>query len=177
MEIAVRTTLPASAIVPAMRRSVQLVDPGVPIADVHSMDELVERSIGQRRLTMALLEAFSALALALAAIGVYGLVSYSIAQRARELGIRRALGASSSRIIGLVVAHALALASIGALIGLAGAAALTRLIANQLYAVTPTDHTAFGMATLVLLGVAAGAALLPATRATRVDPLTVLRED
>ena len=141
------------------------------------MDELVEQSMGQRRLTMSLLEAFSVLAIVLAAIGIYGLVSYSIAQRARELGIRRALGASSRRIVAMVVGYALALAAVGTLVGLAGAIGLTRLIANQLYAVTPTDHGTLALAALSVVAIVAGVAFVPAMRATRADPLTVLRDE
>lgn len=177
MEIAVRSALPTAAIVPALRRSVQSIDPSVPIAEVHTMDELVEQSMGQRRLTMSLLEAFSVLAIVLAAIGIYGLVSYSIAQRARELGIRRALGASSRRIVAMVVGYALALAAVGTLVGLAGAIGLTRLIANQLYAVTPTDHGTLALAALSVVAIVAGVAFVPAMRATRADPLTVLRDE
>jgi putative ABC transport system permease protein len=177
MEIAVRTVLPPASIVPALRRSIQSIDAGVPIAAIQTMDDLVEQSMGQRRLTMSLLGVFSVLALVLAAIGTYGLVSYSIAQRTRELGIRRALGASSPRIIGLVVGYALALASAGAVIGLGGATALTRLLANQLYAVTPTDHATFALAALIVMSAAVGMAMVPAMRATRVDPLTVLRDE
>lgn len=177
MEIATRSALPTASIVPALRRSIQSIDASVPIAEVHTMDELVEQSMGQRRLTMSLLEAFSVLALMLAAIGIYGLVSYSIAQRTRELGIRRALGASSRRIIGLVVGYALALAAVGTVAGLAGAVGLTRLIANQLYAVTPTDRGTLALAAVSVIAIAAGVALVPAVRATRVDPLKVLRDE
>jgi putative ABC transport system permease protein len=177
MEIAVRSALPSAAIVPGLRRSVQSIDVGVPIAAVHTMDDLVEESMGQRRLTMLLLEAFSLLALALAAIGIYGLVSYSIAQRTREIGIRRALGASSPRIIGLVVGYGVTLASAGVVLGLGGATALTRLLANQLYAVTPTDRTTFALAAILVMCTAVGMATIPAIRATRLDPLTVLRDE
>jgi putative ABC transport system permease protein len=177
MEIAVRSALPAASIVPSLRRSIQSIDAGVPMAAIHTMDDLIEQSMGQRRLTMSLLEGFSVLALMLAAIGTYGLVSYSIAQRTRELGIRRALGASSPRIIGSVAGYALALASAGAVAGLGGAMALTRLLAHQLYAVTPTDRATFALAALLVLSTAVGMALVPAMRATRVDPLTVLRNE
>jgi ABC-type antimicrobial peptide transport system permease subunit len=113
----------------------------------------------------------------LASIGIYGVLSYSVTQRARELGIRMALGAARGRVLRLVVAQGMALATVGIVIGLAGSFGLTRLLANQLYAVTPTDPATFVTVALVLGAIALAATLVPALRATKVDPVVALREE
>jgi putative ABC transport system permease protein len=160
-----------------IRRAVQSVDPDQPISAVRTMDELISQSVGQRRLSMLLLSLFSGIALVLASIGIYGLMSYSVAQRARELGVRIALGAGRADVLRLVLRQGMSLALGGIVIGAGAAFGLTRLIASQLYGVRATDPGTFvGMAVL-LACTALAANLIPALRATRVDPAVVLREE
>ena len=163
------TSLPAAD---AMSRSKDM-----PLSNVKSMDDLLEISLGQRRLSMILLGAFSAIALVLASIGIYGVLAYSVTQRSRELGIRMALGAARSRVLRLVIGQGMVLVIIGIGIGLVGAFALTRLLANQLYSITPTDPATFVGVGFLLAAIAFLATLVPALRATRVDPVVALREE
>jgi putative ABC transport system permease protein len=156
---------------------VESVDSDQPISGVRTMDELIAQSVGQRRLSMLLLTLFSGMALVLASIGIYGLMSYSVAQRARELGVRIALGADRSDVLRLVLRQGMSLAFTGIAIGVGAAFGLTRLIASQLYGVGAGDPGTFvGMAVL-LAGTALAANLIPALRATRVDPAVGLREE
>jgi putative ABC transport system permease protein len=172
-----RTTGDPSGYVPAARRAIQAIDPDLPIANPRTMDELIAQSVGQRRLSMLLLSVFSGIALVLASIGIYGLMSYSVAQRSRELGVRIALGAGRSDVLRLVLRQGMRLAGMGIVVGVAAAFALTRVIASQLYGVTATDPTTF-LAVAALLGLTALAAnLVPALRATRVDPAVILRDE
>jgi len=177
MSVAVRTTGDPLGMTRAVREAIHTVDKDMPMSNVKSMDDLLESSLGQRRLSMLLLGAFSAIALALASIGIYGVLSYSVTQRARELGIRMALGAARGRVLRLVIAQGMTLAFVGIAIGLAGSFALTRLLANQLFSVTPTDPVTFVTVSLVLTAIALVATLVPALRATRVDPVVALREE
>jgi predicted permease len=177
MSMAVRTQGDPLKMTRAVRAAVQSVDKDMPISNVKSMDELIGSSVGQRRLSMILLGTFSGIALLLASIGIYGVMSYSVAQRGREIGIRMALGAERGRVLALVVGQGMALAGLGVAIGLAGAFALTRLLGNQLYSVTPTDPGTFSAVAALLTTIALVATLPPALRATRVDPVVALREE
>jgi putative ABC transport system permease protein len=177
MAFAVRTSGEPLQMTRAVRNAVQTVDKDMPISGVKSMDDLVGSSVGQRRLTMILLGTFSGIALLLASIGIYGVMSYSVAQRGREIGIRMALGAERGRVLALVVGQGMALAGLGVGIGLLGAFALTRLLGSQLYSVTPTDPGTFAAVAGLLTAIALGATLPPALRATRVDPVVALREE
>ena len=177
LEIAVRTAGAPTAAVPAVRAAIREVDRDQPMSNVRSMDEMIETSMGQRRLSMVLLALFSGLALALASLGIYGVMSYAVTQRSREMGIRLALGATTSDVLRLVVRQGMALVLIGVGVGVAAALALTRVIASQLYAVRPTDPITFGTVALVLSAIALLATLIPARRATRVDPVVTLRDE
>jgi putative ABC transport system permease protein len=126
---------------------------------------------------MILLTAFAALALLLAALGIYGVISYSVSQRTRELGIRIALGATQERVVRLVLGQGMALTSVGIAAGLVGAYWLVRLLASMLFGVTATDAPTFAGVSVVLLGVAGAASYLPARRAARVDPVTAMRAE
>ena len=141
------------------------------------MDKLVESSVGQRKLSMILLGVFSVIAMLLASIGIYGVMSYSVTQRSRELGIRMALGAARSRVLALVVGQGMALAGGGVAIGLVAAFALTRFLTSQLYGVGATDPVTFTLVSALLVVIALLATLLPAMRATRVDPVVALRDE
>ena len=177
MSIAVRAAGEPLQLTRAVRNAVQSVDKDMPISNIKSMDDLIGSSVGQRRLTMILLGTFSGIALLLASIGIYGVMSYSVAQRAREMGIRMALGAERGRVLGLVVGQGMVLAGLGVAIGLLGAFALTRLLGSQLYSVTATDPGTFTAVAALLTGIALAATLPPALRATRVDPVVALREE
>ena len=142
---------------------------------MQTMDEVSAASFAARRFNMLLLTIFSSLALMLAAVGVYGVMSYAVTQRTQEIGIRMALGAQMTDVMKLVLKSGLVLAVVGVGLGLAGAFALTRLMTSLLFAVEPTDGATFGLVTLCLLATTLMACYLPARRATKVDPLVALR--
>jgi putative ABC transport system permease protein len=160
-----------------IRREVQAVAPTRPIADVRTMEQVVAASVAQPRATALLIGALAALALLLAAIGLYGVVSYAAAQRTREIGIRVALGASASSVQGLIVGHGLLLTLVGLALGVAGAVAVRRLIAGMLYGVAPSDPVTIAFVALFLFAVSLLASWLPGRRATRVDPLIAMRSE
>lgn len=159
----------------SIRREVFAIDPDQPIAAVQTMDELLESSVGQQRLTLVLLGSFAGMAVLLAAVGIYGLIAYSVIQRTQELGIRRALGAQAGDILAMVVAQGLGLTLTGLALGLIGAFALTRLMASLLFQVSATDPRAFAGVALAFVAVSLTASCIPALRATRVDPMVALR--
>jgi putative ABC transport system permease protein len=175
MVLVVRTATEPQALIAALRREVRAVDKDLPLANIATLEQLLGKTVAQRRLTMLLLGAFAAVALALAALGVYGLMSYAVAQRQHEMGIRLALGARAADVIGLIVGEGMALALLGLALGLAAALGLTRLMASLLFGVTPGDPATFAAVALLLTLVALLACWLPAWRAAKVDPLVALR--
>ena len=177
MAIAVRTTGDPLAAASAVRAAVHAVDRDQPLSQVRSMAELLEASVGPRRLSMLLLGLFSAIALVLSAVGIYGVMSYSVAQRTREIGVRMALGAARTSVLGLVLRQGVVLTLAGVAAGVLASLALNRLLASQLYAVRATDPATFLIVAALLTGVATLACLLPALRATRVDPVVALRQE
>ncbi|HTQ78993.1 MAG TPA: ABC transporter permease [Thermoanaerobaculia bacterium] len=177
MTVALRTATEPQAALPAVRTALREVDPGIPVSGVHTMSELVEASTGKRRFSALLLGLFSGMALLLASLGIYGVMSYAVAQRRHELGVRMALGADKGRVLGLVLGQGMALAAAGLGLGLLAALACTQLLKSQLYAVRATDLATFGTVTVVLGGVAFAANFIPALRATEVDPMVALREE
>jgi ABC-type antimicrobial peptide transport system permease subunit len=148
---------------------------GLPVSEIRSMDEVVSRSTSRERFNMWLMAVFGVCALLLAAIGIYGLMAYSVEQRTQEIGIRLALGASANQVKNMVVAQGFRLAVVGVVIGMASALALTRFIASVLYGVEAKDPIVFSAAPAVLALVALLAAWIPARRASRVDPIVALR--
>ena len=164
----------AAAIV---RRAVQAIDPGVPIADVRPLEDVVSRSVAQRRLTMLLLAVFAGVALTLAAVGIYGVMAYVVAQRTREMGVRLALGASRGAVLRLVMGRAMRLAAGGVAIGSVAAYLLTRYMTALLFQTEPGDPFVLALVAGVLLLAAAIASYVPGRSATRVDPLTALRAE
>jgi putative ABC transport system permease protein len=170
-------SLPSSALVPAVRAEVHAIDPSMPLTEVQAMTALASEAVAQPRFRTALLGAFAALALALATIGVFGVLSYFVTQRTQEIGIRIALGAQPADVVRMVVARGVGLASAGIVIGLIAAIPLTRSMQTLLFEVPPTDIPTFATVGIVLTIVAAAASYLPARRATRVDPITALRMD
>jgi predicted lysophospholipase L1 biosynthesis ABC-type transport system permease subunit len=171
----VRTQGDPQGVIRSIRKETLEIDRDQPIAAVQTMDELLESSVGQQRLTLWLLGSFAAVALLLAAIGIYGLITYSVVQRTQELGIRRALGAQAGDILQLVVGRGLRLTVIGIVIGLVGAFAATRAMSGLLFHVSATDPEVFLSVALVFVLVSLAASYIPAWRATRVDPMKALR--
>jgi putative ABC transport system permease protein len=175
MRLLVRSTLDAGSIAAAVRREIQAVDPAQPIYSVRTMDLVIENTVRDKSLNTTLLTVFAGVSLLLAMIGVYGVMSYTVAQHTREIGIRMALGAQPRAILKLILGRGLVLVSVGGGIGVLASFGLTRFMQNMLFGVTPTDALTFVMIVLLLGVVALLACLIPATRAMRVDPIVVLR--
>jgi putative ABC transport system permease protein len=177
MTVVMRTDGAPFTMLSAAKAAVHEIDANLPLSGVNTMEKLVDASIGQRKLSMILLGVFSAIAVVLASIGIYGVMSYSVTQRTRELGVRMALGAERHRVLGLVVGQGMTLAGLGVAIGLVGAFALTRFLSSQLFDVGATDPATFVLVSTLLIGIALLATLVPAMRATRVDPVVALRDE
>ncbi|HKQ04611.1 MAG TPA: ABC transporter permease [Blastocatellia bacterium] len=175
MGLVARTAGDPMAAVGPMKEAILTVDKDQPVTAVRSMEQVLADSLSQRRFTMLLLGLFAALALVLASVGIYGVMSYTVTQRTHEIGVRMALGARPADVLGLVVAQGMAIAGVGVGIGLAAALALTRLMSSFLFGVSATDPLTFIAIPLILAGVALGACFVPARRATRVDPMVALR--
>jgi putative ABC transport system permease protein len=173
----VRTIGDPSALVGAVRGAIREQDAGLAVFGLEAFTDTVSRSIAERRFTMLVLGLLASVALALAAIGVHGVLSYSVTERTREIGIRLALGAQPSGVLRLVVTEGLTLAIAGASLGLAAAFLLTRSMGTLLYGVTPTDPSTFALVAGGLIVVAVAASYFPARRATRVDPVHALRTE
>jgi putative ABC transport system permease protein len=173
---AIRTTTDPAALAPAVRDLMRRLDPGVPLIRMQTMDDILGRSLAPTRSSMVLVAVFAAVALILAVIGVFGVLSYTVAQQTPEFGIRLALGASANEVLWLVLARGLVPVAIGVGLGVAGAVGLSGFLRGLLFGVTATDPLTLGAVSLLLLATAAAAAYLPARRATRVDPVQVLRE-
>ena len=177
MSVVVRSAGGTAAVASAVRADVRALDPDLPVDEVRPLKDVVADSVAEPRFRMALLGAFALTALLLAAVGVYGLISYSVAQRTREIGIRVALGARPAQVTVPIMREGLWLAALGVGIGLAGAFAATRLLATFLFGIEATDPLTFAAVTGLLLGVALLACYVPSRRALRVDPLTALRAE
>jgi putative ABC transport system permease protein len=174
-DLAVRTTGDPISVATAVRQAVWSVDRNQPVSNIRTMDEILSEEVAQRRIGMTLLAAFAALALALASLGIYGVLSYSVAQRTQEIGVRMALGAGRKDVLRMVVADGMRLAAAGVAIGLGASFALTWLMAGLLFGVSASDPLTLGAVTLLLITVALLACFIPARRATRVDPMVALR--
>ncbi|MEO7271128.1 MAG: ABC transporter permease [Vicinamibacterales bacterium] len=177
MEMVVRSSRDAASLAPEVRTALRAYDPSLPSGDFYQLEDLIDNAVAPRRLTTRLLGFFSALALTLAAIGLYGVISQSVVQRTREIGIRMAIGAQPRQVLGLVLSSGLKLVGIGVAIGLAGAFALTRVLQTLLFGVTAHDPLTFAGNAALLVAVATAACLLPALRATRVNPIVALRAE
>jgi len=177
MNLVVRSAVDPASLTSAIRSAVAAIDKDQPIFDVHTMQQLVDDSISTRRLTLVLLGIFSALALILAAIGIYGVMAYTVALRTQEIGIRMALGAQQKDVLRLVLGQGARIAFFGVAIGLAAAAALGRLLSSLLFSVSASDPITFAAVAVLLISVALLACYIPARRAMRVDPLIALRHE
>ncbi len=177
INIVARTSGDPAAMKPLVVRTIRAVDAQVPMGQVQTMDEILSGSLVMQRFEMLLLGVFAGLAVVLAAVGIYGVMSHLVAQRTHEIGVRMALGAVPREVLGLVLGRGMLLAGAGALLGLAGALGLTRLLTSQLYGFRPNDPLTMGAVTALLLLVALVACVIPARRATRVDPLIALRSE
>jgi predicted permease len=175
LAIVVRTENDPAALAAAVRDALSEIDKTQPIYDMQTLDQLVAKSLDQRRFTLTLMVLFGVIALVLSSIGIYGVMAFAVTQRTQEIGVRMALGASPIDVLKMVVGSGMFLALIGVAVGLLGAFALTRLMASVLFGVSPTDLMTFGLVTAVLLLVALLACYIPARRATKVDPLVALR--
>jgi len=174
-QLVVRTHGDPAALKAVLQRAVVEVDPSQTIFLVRTLDEILGNALTQRRQQMTLLTMFAGLALLLTAIGIYGVMSYNVAQRTQEIGVRLALGAQPRHMLALVLRQGLGLTVLGVVLGLAGALMLTRLLRSLLFEVNPIDPLTFALVPLLLLGVALLACYLPARRAARVDPMVALR--
>jgi predicted permease len=177
MWVAVRTAGEPTDFTGAVRSAVFEVDSQLPIANVQTMSARIDDSVGQRQLVMLLLGLFAAIALLLAVLGIYGIMSHTVLERRREIGIRMALGAEPGSVLGLVLRQGIVLAAIGLVIGAAGSFGVTRLVRSQLFGISPTDPVTLVAVALVLAASAVLACLLPAGRAARTDPVEVLRQE
>jgi putative ABC transport system permease protein len=176
LSLALRTSLPASTLEAQLRGAIQSVDPGLPVFNVTSMDEVLDASLASRRFSANLVAGFAGGALLLASIGIYGLLAYMVGQRSREIGLRLALGAQRADVLRLVLGKGVVLAGLGIVAGVIFSASTASMMASLLYGVRPYDPAVFLMVPLLLLVVAIAASYIPAWRATKVDPIVALRE-
>jgi putative ABC transport system permease protein len=177
MAMVVRTAGPPLSLASAVERELHQLDPDQPVADVRSMDEVVDKAIAGARFNTALLAVFAQIAFVLAAVGIYGVISYDVSQRTHEIGIRVALGAQPDAVLKLILGQGARLAAYGIAAGLAAAFGLTRLMATMLYGVKPTDAWTFAAISVLLGVVALAASYLPSRRAMALDPVAALRHE
>jgi putative ABC transport system permease protein len=177
MSLLVSATLHPSSVAGSVRAEVRAIDPEIPIANIKTLEQLLNSSVAQPRFRTVLIGAFSAVAMLLAAIGIYGVVAYSVAQRTREIGIRMALGAQPRDVLALIVRQGMSLTLAGVALGILGALALTRVTANLLFGVGATDPATFLIISLLLLFVALLACYVPARRAANVNPMAALAHE
>jgi putative ABC transport system permease protein len=178
MAVMLKTAVPPRSVADAARKTVYSLDGNLPVGSVRTLEEVVARSISQPRFYMTLLAVFAGVALVLAAIGIFGVLSYAVAQRTREIGIRMALGAHAGSVLGLVVREALIMSSAGVILGMSAAFLLTEwLVAQLLFNTSPHDPATFVGVAATLTLVSMAAAYVPARRATRVDPIVALRAE
>jgi putative ABC transport system permease protein len=177
MTVVLRTTREPASLVARLRAAVREGDPSIPLDQVRTLDDWLVETVASPRLTTIIAEAFAAIAVLLAALGIYGVVAYSVGQRTPEFGLRMAVGATKRDLVKLVLRGGLRSAVIGTCLGLAGAFALSRVIASLLYEVRPDDPLTFVTAAALLVAIALLACYVPARRAARVDPLVALRTE
>jgi putative ABC transport system permease protein len=177
MALLARASIDPDALTASIRREVSAIDPDIPVYNVQTMRSYLAQSTEQPRLNVVLLGAFGILALLLAVVGIYGVMSYAVVQRTQEIGVRLALGASAGAVLRLIVGHGMALAGIGIAIGLGASWAVTKWLGAMLFAISPHDPLTFATLAMLLAIVAFVASYVPGRRATRVDPVVTLRAD
>ncbi len=177
MTIFLRTGRSAVELIPALRAKMRALDPTIFLYDAGTLEQAVGSSFDQRRFVMLLLAAFAGLALFLSSLGIYGVLSYDVSQRTREIGIRGAIGASRGQIVGMILKQGLWKTGIGILLGLTGAFLLSRYLTSMLFGVTPTEPVVYVAVSVLLIVVALLASYLPARRAAKIDPLVALRDE
>src|SRR5439155_964409 len=173
--LVIRAVTDPTSLAAAVRKEVMAIDPNQPVANVKKMEEWLANSVAQPRYRTLLLSVFSAVAMLLSVIGIYGVMSYAVTQRTREIGLRMAFGAQRWNVLSMVLGQGMKLALTGVWVGVAAALALTRVIRNLLYEITATDPLTFSCVALLLIGVALLACLVPARRAAKTDPMVALR--
>jgi putative ABC transport system permease protein len=173
--LVVRTAVPPMSVVPAVRNAVLSLDQEQPVNRIRTMGEMVSQTYGAIRFPMSMLWIFSVLALVLSAVGVFGVMSYTVSRRTREMAIRMALGASRREVLRLILREGLGVTLLGVAVGLAGALVVSRVMAGYVYGITSTDPLTFAVACLLLTAAALLASYIPARRAARVDPMVALR--
>jgi len=171
----VKTDIDSASLAATVRRAVWEIDKDQPVSDIRTMENIMADSIARQRFSMLLLAIFAGVALVLAGVGIYGVMSYSVAQRTHEIGIRMALGAQTGAVLKLAIGYGMKLVLVGLLIGLIAAFALTRVMSTLLFGVTATDPATFTLISLLLIAVAVLASYVPARRATKVNPIIALR--
>ncbi len=177
MNLVLRVEGDPTNLVSTVRREVNAIDPDLALSDIKTMEQMVSDSLGQSRYRGVLLSVFAAVALVLAAVGIYGVIAYAVSQRTREIGIRIALGARRRDIFRLVVGHGMVLSLVGVAVGVAASLMLSRFLSSLLYEVSSTDPATFTSVVIILMTVALLACSIPARRATRVDPMNALRHE
>jgi ABC-type antimicrobial peptide transport system permease subunit len=176
LQVILKANVPPESLVPSLAREVEAMDPAIPLTRVRTLEEYVGRDLSDSRAMGAVLSLFSALALAIAGVGVFGMMSFLVLQRVREIGIRMALGAAPRQVAAWIGRVAGTLAGAGIVAGLVGAVLLSRVLRGLLYEVSPVDPLLYAALSLLLLGVAGLAAYVPARRATKIDPVVVLTQ-
>jgi putative ABC transport system permease protein len=177
MMYAIRTSGDPAAIAPSVRAKIHQIDAEQPVFEVKTMETIREENIASPKFNTVLLGVFGGLALVLAAIGIYGVLSYTVTQRTYEIGLRMALGASQGNVLKMIMSHALKLTAVGMVVGVAGALLATRALTAMLFHISRTDPVTYVSIAVILAGVALLASFAPARRATRVDPMVALRNE
>jgi predicted permease len=176
MTLVLRASVAPGSLAPAIRREIRALDPALAAGTISAADDIVKGELTQRRFQVVLFGTFALIALVLAAVGIYGTMSYAVAQRTRELGVRMAMGARSGQLVGLIVRQGIGLAALGILSGVGGALAATRVLQSLLFETSPRDPVVYAAIGAVVLPVAGMASWVPARRATRIGPLAALQD-
>jgi ABC-type antimicrobial peptide transport system permease subunit len=177
LQIVLRTQGDPMAALPALKREVKAIDPTLAVAHPRSMTDVFDESLARRRFSMTLIAVFASAALALAMVGLYGVIALSVSSRQREIGVRVALGAQAGDVLRMILREGLAIAVAGVALGLVGAVLASRVVASLLYGVSATNAEIYALAAAITVLVTLGATFIPARRATRVDPTLALRSD
>jgi putative ABC transport system permease protein len=175
MALEIRSSMEPSALISAIRGELRAMNPDLPLYSIKTMDDLVDESVAPRRFALALIGLFAGLALLVASIGIYGVISYSVTERTQEFGLRMALGAMRGDVLQMVLWRGLRMVAIGIAVGTLGALAVTRVLASYLFGVTGHDPVTFAAVAGISIAVAVAACAIPALKATRVDPMVALR--